>query len=86
MIANAGIGGDSAVRGMVVGMFLGAIKGRAGIPGRWIEVVFTNQTHADTSYPTTSHTFLALHPYNLHTLTPPAANPTLRANLTPLIT
>ena len=42
LIANAGIGGDSAVRGMVVGMLLGAVKGRAGIPGRWIEVDVSN--------------------------------------------
>jgi ADP-ribosylglycohydrolase len=37
LIANAGVGGDSAVRGMVIGMLLGAVHGREAIPSRWIE-------------------------------------------------
>ena len=36
LIANAGVGGDSAVRGMVIGMLLGAVHGRGGIPQRWL--------------------------------------------------
>lgn len=37
LIANAGVGGDSAVRGMVIGMLLGAVHGREAIPQPWIE-------------------------------------------------
>lgn len=36
LIANAGCGGDSAVRGMVIGMLLGAVHPRAAIPDRWL--------------------------------------------------
>ena len=36
LVANAGVGGDSAVRGMVIGMLLGAVHGREGIPARWL--------------------------------------------------
>lgn len=36
LVANAGVGGDSAVRGLVVGMLLGAVHGREGIPERWL--------------------------------------------------
>lgn len=41
LISNANVGGDSAVRGMVIGMLLGAVHGgsetgRAAIPDRWL--------------------------------------------------
>ncbi|KAL6759738.1 ADP-ribosylglycohydrolase-domain-containing protein [Haematococcus lacustris] len=36
LIANAGCGGDSAVRGMVIGMLLGAVHGRQALPVRWM--------------------------------------------------
>ena len=36
LIANAGCGGDSAVRGMVIGMLLGAFHPRTAIPERWL--------------------------------------------------
>lgn len=36
LIANAGVGGDSAVRGMVIGMLLGAVHGKSAIPQRWL--------------------------------------------------
>jgi ADP-ribosylglycohydrolase len=36
LIANAGVGGDSAARGIVVGMLLGAVHGRSAIPQRWL--------------------------------------------------
>ena len=36
LIANAGIGGDNAVRGLVIGNILGAIHhGEEAIPSRW---------------------------------------------------
>jgi ADP-ribosylglycohydrolase len=37
LIANAGIGGDSAARGIVIGMLLGAIHGQEGLPKVWLE-------------------------------------------------
>ena len=37
LIANANCGGDSAARGIVIGMLLGAIHGTAAIPLRWLE-------------------------------------------------
>lgn len=37
LIANAGVGGDSAVRGIVIGMLLGAVHGADAIPTRWTE-------------------------------------------------
>ena len=36
LIANAGCGGDSAVRGMVIGMLLGALHPLSAIPERWL--------------------------------------------------
>lgn len=42
LIANAGVGGDSAVRGMVIGMLLGAARGAEGgqvIPQRWLDTL-----------------------------------------------
>ena len=36
LIANAGVGGDSAARGIVIGMLLGAVHGPAGLPARWL--------------------------------------------------
>jgi ADP-ribosylglycohydrolase len=36
LIANAGVGGDSAARGIVIGMLLGAVHGTPGIPARWL--------------------------------------------------
>lgn len=35
LIANAGVGGDSAARGIVIGMLMGAEQGWASIPARW---------------------------------------------------
>ena len=37
LIENVAVGGDSASRGMVVGMVLGAFHGRDAIPDEWIE-------------------------------------------------
>jgi ADP-ribosylglycohydrolase len=37
LIANANCGGDSAARGIVIGMLLGAVHGPAAIPSRWQE-------------------------------------------------
>ena len=37
LIANANCGGDSAARGIVVGMLLGAIHGSSAIPSRWLD-------------------------------------------------
>ncbi|MEW5317417.1 MAG: hypothetical protein WDW38_008714 [Sanguina aurantia] len=37
LIANANVGGDSAVRGIVIGMLLGAVHGADAIPARWTE-------------------------------------------------
>lgn len=37
LVENVGVGGDSAARGMVVGMVLGAFHGRDAIPDEWIE-------------------------------------------------
>ena len=39
LIANANIGGDSAARGMVIGMLLGAIHGKGAIPERWLSAL-----------------------------------------------
>jgi ADP-ribosylglycohydrolase len=37
LVANAGIGGDNAVRGLVIGNILGAIHhGQEAIPSRWL--------------------------------------------------
>ena len=35
-MANANIGGDSAARGIVVGMLLGAVHSRAALPKEWL--------------------------------------------------
>lgn len=35
LTANANVGGDSAVRGMTIGMLLGAVHGLEGMPERW---------------------------------------------------
>ncbi|MFW5690060.1 MAG: ADP-ribosylglycohydrolase family protein [Spirochaetota bacterium] len=37
LVENVAVGGDSAARGMVVGMVLGAFHGRDAIPDEWIE-------------------------------------------------
>ncbi len=37
LVENVAAGGDSAARGMVVGMVLGAFHGRDAIPDRWIQ-------------------------------------------------
>ena len=37
LIENAMAGGDSAARGLVLGMMLGAAHGQRAIPARWIE-------------------------------------------------
>jgi ADP-ribosylglycohydrolase len=37
LIKNANCGGDSAARGIVIGMLLGAIHGYSAIPLRWLE-------------------------------------------------
>ena len=37
LVENVGLGGDSAARGMIVGMILGAFHGRDAIPDEWIE-------------------------------------------------
>ena len=37
LIETVMAGGDSAARGMVVGMLLGAFHGREKIPSRWLE-------------------------------------------------
>jgi len=37
LIANANCGGDSAARGIVIGMLLGAVHGASAIPSRWLE-------------------------------------------------
>ncbi len=37
LVANTGTGGDSAARGMLTGMVLGAFHGRDGIPDGWAE-------------------------------------------------
>jgi len=37
LIANANCGGDSAARGIVIGMLLGAVHGTSAIPSRWLE-------------------------------------------------
>lgn len=36
LVANANIGGDSAARGIVVGMLLGAVHSRAALPKEWL--------------------------------------------------
>lgn len=36
LIANAGVGGDSAARGIVIGYLLGAVHGESAIPERWL--------------------------------------------------
>ena len=36
LIANANVGGDSAARGIVIGMLLGAAHGEEAIPARWL--------------------------------------------------
>jgi ADP-ribosylglycohydrolase len=37
LIENVMAGGDSAARGLVLGMLLGAAHGRRAIPARWLE-------------------------------------------------
>ena len=37
LIANANCGGDSAARGIVIGMLLGAMHGSSAIPSRWLD-------------------------------------------------
>lgn len=37
LIANANVGGDSAVRGFTIGMLLGALPSHEGLPARWTE-------------------------------------------------
>ncbi|KAK3269456.1 hypothetical protein CYMTET_22107 [Cymbomonas tetramitiformis] len=37
LVANAGVGGDSCARAMVIGMLLGAAHGMEGIPLRWMQ-------------------------------------------------
>merc|ERR1712046_346582 len=39
LIANAGVGGDSCARGIVIGTVLGAAHGMEGIPSRWTETL-----------------------------------------------
>lgn len=39
LIANANIGGDSAARGIVIGMLLGAVHGEEAVPARWIKTL-----------------------------------------------
>jgi ADP-ribosylglycohydrolase len=36
LIANANVGGDSAARGIVIGILLGAVHGEEAIPARWL--------------------------------------------------
>jgi len=37
LIANASVGGDSAARGHLIGLLLGAHFGEASVPGRWFQ-------------------------------------------------
>jgi len=37
LIANTNLGGDNAGRGAVLGALMGAARGLAGLPGKWVK-------------------------------------------------
>ena len=47
LIANAGVGGDSAVRAVVIGTLLGAVHGESALPARWLATL-NSRAHAQS--------------------------------------
>jgi ADP-ribosylglycohydrolase len=47
LVANANVGGDSAARGITIGILLGAVQGEDSVPQRWIRTL-RSMEHVDS--------------------------------------